>query len=167
MCSTDIPDGIKLQDAKVSKDLFECDVFINVAITKHHDGVHFTGTLKNMMGLCPFTTNSYFHFGTLKLGWYKDIDHLSQCIADLSLVRKPDLCISDATTFITENGPWGPGKLKTLDMVAGSLSRVSLDAYTCQMLGLQPDKVLMIKKASQHDSGEMDPQKMLIKSFTA
>ena len=162
----DIPEGIALKDAKVTKDLFECDVFINISITKHHKGVHFTGTLKNMMGLCPFTTNSYFHFGTLKLGWYRDIDHLSQCIADLNLVRKPDLCLSDATTFITENGPWGPGKLKKLEMVVGSLNRVSLDAFCCRLLGFEPEKILMIRKASQHDLGEMNLQKMRIKALT-
>jgi uncharacterized protein (DUF362 family) len=163
---TDIPEGIKLKDAKVSKDLMACDVFINISITKHHKGVDFTGSLKNMMGLCPFSTNSYFHFGTLKLGWYKDIDHLSQCIADLNLVRKPDLCLSDATAFITENGPWGPGVLKRPETVVGSLSRVSLDAYCCQLLDLQPENVLMIQKAARHGMGEMDLQKLRIKTLT-
>ncbi len=162
----DIPEGIALKDAKVSKDLFECDAFINISITKHHGGVHFTGTLKNMMGLCPFTTNSYFHFGTLKLGWYKDIDHLSQCIADLNLVRKPDLCLSDATNFITDNGPWGPGPLKRHDSVVGSLSPVSIDAYCCQLLGLKPEEVLMIQKAARHGLGEKDPEKLQIKTLT-
>jgi uncharacterized protein (DUF362 family) len=162
----DIPGGIALKDAKVSKDLLECDVFINIPITKHHDGVHFTGTLKNMMGLCPFSTNWYFHFGTAKLGWYKDIEHLSQCIADLNLVRKPDLCISDATAFITENGPWGPGKLAKPETVVASPNRVSLDAFCCRLLGLQPENILMIRKASQHGLGEMNLQKLRIKALT-
>lgn len=61
-------------------------------------GVRFAGTLKNMMGLFPFSTNGLFHLGKMS--------HLSQCIADLNLVRQPDLCISDATEFLTGNGPW-------------------------------------------------------------
>ena len=162
----DIPGGIALKDAKVSKDLLDCDVFINISITKHHRGVHFTGALKNMMGLCPFSTNSYFHFGTLKLGWYGDIEHLSQCIADLNLIRKPDLCISDATTFLIENGPSGPGKLANPEMVVASLNRVSLDAFCCRLAGFQPEKVLMIRKAFQHGLGEMDLQKARIKALT-
>ena len=81
----EIPGGVALKDARVTKDLWECDVFINISITKHHEGVHYSGALKNMMGLCPFSTNSYFHWGTLKLGWFADVDHLSQCIADLNL----------------------------------------------------------------------------------
>jgi uncharacterized protein (DUF362 family) len=161
-----IPGGISLKDAKVSKDLLDCNVFINVSIAKHHDGVHFTGALKNMMGLCPFSTNSFFHWGTLRLGWYGDLDHLSQCIADLNLVRKPDLCLSDATVLITENGPYGPGKLSKPESVVASRNRVSLDAYCCRLLGRQPEEILMIRKAAQHGMGEMSLAKLRVKEFT-
>jgi uncharacterized protein (DUF362 family) len=162
----DIPGGISLKDAKVSKDLLDCDVLINVSIAKHHDGVHYSGALKNMMGLCPFSTNSYFHWGTLKLGWYGDLDHLSQCIADLNLVRKADLCISDATVFITENGPYGPGKLARPERVVASRNRVSLDGYCCRLLGRQPEEVLMIRKAAQHGMGEMSLEKLRVKELS-
>ena len=162
----DIPGGLVLKDARITKDLWECDVFINISITKHHEGVRYSGALKNMMGLCPFTTNSYFHWGTLKLGWYADVDHLSQCIADLNLIKKPDLCISDATSFITENGPYGPGRLGGAETVVASMNRVSLDAFCCRFLGLQPEDVLMIRKASLHGLGEMNLDRIIIKSLT-
>ena len=162
----DIPGGLALKDARVTKDLWECDVFINISITKHHEGVHYSGALKNMMGLCPFSTNSYFHFGTLKLGWYANLDHLAQCIADLNLIKKPDLCISDATTFITENGPWGPGKLGGVQTVVASTNRVSLDAFCCQFLGLKAEDVLMIRKASEHGLGEMKLERIKTKSLS-
>lgn len=162
----DIPGGLALKDARVTKDLWECDVFINISITKHHQGVHYSGALKNMMGLCPFSTNSYFHWGTLKLGWYADVEHLSQCIADLNLIKKPDLCISDATTFITENGPWGPGKLGGAETVVASTNRVSLDAFCCRFLGRQPEDILMIRKASQQGLGEMNLDRIKVKSLS-
>jgi uncharacterized protein (DUF362 family) len=162
----EIPGGVVLKEAKASKDLFECDVFINVSIAKHHDGVHYSGALKNMMGLCPFSTNSYFHWGTLRLGWYGDLDHLNQCIADLNLVRKPDLCLSDASTFITENGPYGPGKLGTAETIVASTNPVSLDAFCCRFLGLQPQDVLMIPKASRHGLGEMNLSRLRVKSLS-
>lgn len=162
----EIPGGVSLKDARVAKDLQDCDVFINVSITKHHEGVHYSGALKNMMGLCPFSTNSYFHLGTLKLGWFADVNHLSQCIADLNLVRKPDLCISDATTFITENGPYGPGKLAGAETVVASTDRVSLDAFCCKFLGLRPEEILMIRKASEHGLGEMNLDRIRIKSLS-
>jgi len=164
----DIPGGIALKDTKVNKDLLQCDVFINVSKTKHHRGVHMTGTLKNMMGLCPFSTNIFFHIGSLKnIGLYGNIDHLSQCIADLNLIRKPELCISDATVFITEKGPSGPGKLARSDMVVASPNRVTLDAFCCRLLGHQPEKILMIRNAFRHGLGEIDLQKVRIKELTA
>ena len=110
---------------------------------------------------------SEIHLGFKKLGLYGDIDHLSQCIADLNLVRKPDLCVTDASTLLTENGPSGPGKLARPDMVLASKNRVSLDAYSCSLLGLQPDEILMIRNAFQHGLGEMDLKKVRIKTLTA
>ncbi len=152
----EIPAGVKLKDAKVSEDLFECDRFINVSIAKHHDGVHYSGALKNMMGLCPFSTNSYFHFGgKLEFGFYGDLDHLSQCIADLNLVRQPDLCISDATAVITENGPYGPGRILKAHKVVAAANPVSLDAYGCTLLGHRPPDILAVAKAAAHNLGEM------------
>lgn len=152
-----ITGGRVLENVKVTRALPDCDVFINVAIAKHHKGVQFTGLLKNMMGLCPFSTNSYFHWGTLKLGWYADLAHLTQCIADLNLVRRPDLCIVDATEFITDNGPWGPGPIKKHRAVLAGTDPVALDAYGCTLLGLRPEDVLMIPKAAAHGLGRMDP----------
>jgi uncharacterized protein (DUF362 family) len=152
-----IPGGLAVQDVKVVRGLTDCDVFINLAIVKHHKGVQYTGLLKNMMGLCPFATNSYFHWGTLKLGWYADLAHLTQCIADLNLVRRPDLCILDATEFITANGPWGPGPLKTPRTVIAGTDPVAMDTHGCSLLGLHPDEVLMIAKAAAHGLGRPDP----------
>ena len=105
--------------------------------------------------------------GKLKnLSLYGNVEHLSQCIADLNLVRKPDLCISDATLFLTEKGSYGPGKLGNPDMIVASLNRVTLDAYCSRLLGHKPDKIQMIRKASAHGLGEMDLQKVRIKELT-
>ncbi len=153
----EITGGRVLETVKVVRALQDCDVFINLAIAKHHEGVEYTGLLKNMMGLCPFSTNSYFHWGTLKLGWYADLEHLTQCIADLNLVRRPELCILDATAFITANGPWGPGPIKKHGAVLAGTDPVAMDAYGCTLLGLQPEEVLAIPKAAAHGLGRLSP----------
>ena len=111
------------------------------------------------MGLFPFSTNGLFHLGKMS--------HLSQCIADLNLVRQPDLCISDATEFITENGPWGPGPLKRHDTVLAALNRVSLDAFCSRLLGHHPKDILMIRKAAAHGLGEADLEKLQVVEVTA
>ena len=151
----DVTGGRVLETVKVVRALQDCDVFINVAIVKHHKGVEYTGLLKNMMGLCPFSTNSYFHWGTLKLGWYADLDHLTQCIADLNLVRRPELCILDATEFITANGPWGPGPIKKHGTVLAGTDPVAMDAHGCTLLDLRPEEVFAIPKAAAHGLGRL------------
>jgi len=98
-----ITNGRHLKEAEVAKELLECDVFINMPIAKDHTGVRFTGTMKNMMGASPYSTNGYFHHGSGASGYYDDVEFLSQCIADLNLVRQPDLCLFDGTEVITTN----------------------------------------------------------------
>ncbi|WP_169742987.1 DUF362 domain-containing protein [Desulfobacter vibrioformis] len=51
--------------------------------------------MKNMMGLTSSSTNHFFHFGSGSSGWYDDPEFLSQCIADVNLVRRPDLSVFD------------------------------------------------------------------------
>ncbi len=156
----EIPGALSLKDATVRKDLLECDVLINVFITKHHDGVHFSGALKNMMGASTLTTNLYMHFAGKKgLSWYADVNFLSRCIADLNLIRKPDLCISDSTEFISTNGPYGPGKILKPQKVVAGRDNVLVDAYCCTLLGLKADNVEMIRQAAANDIGKADIQK--------
>ena len=60
-----------------------------------------------MMGTTAYSTNHFFHFGSGSSGYYDDVEFLSQCIADVNLVRAPDLSIFDGTEVITTNGPSG------------------------------------------------------------
>lgn len=158
-----IPKGKSLKKAKMLKDLFECDVFINIPIAKHHKGSKLTATLKNLMGTSTRETNEFFHSGTGAEGSYDDVDHLCQCIADLNLIKKPDLCIVDATEFLITNGPAGPGELKRFDKVIAGTDVVGIDSYCATLLGLDPKENLMIKKAHQHKIGEIDLKKLKIK----
>jgi uncharacterized protein (DUF362 family) len=149
-----IPKGISLKDASVARKLLECDVFINISIAKDHTGTRFSGTMKNMMGASSFLTNQYFHHGSGSIGSYGDVTFLSQCIADLNLARKPDLCILDGTKVLKTNGPAGPGTLLTPQKIIVGTNPVSVDAYGADMIGVNPDEVLMIQKGQAHGLGE-------------
>ena len=154
--------GKALKKIEIFEDVFACDVFINVSIAKQHKGTNFSCLLKNMMGALPHSTCMFFHKGTGGKGWYDDLDHLNQCIADLNLIRKPDLVIADATEFITTNGPYGPGKMaKPLQVVAGT-DRVLVDSYCCTLLGLRAEEVQTIRRAAEHNLGQTDLKKATI-----
>lgn len=160
-----IKNGKVLKEARIMAEFFKNDVFIDMPITKDHAGNKFTGTLKNLMGLNSPMNNRTFH----KKDWTTNINsitHLDQSIADLNLAVKPDLCIVDATEFITTNGPFGPGKIiKPMKVVAGT-DRVAIDAYCCTLWGLEAKDIIMIDKAYEHKLGEMDLKKVTFKEFT-
>lgn len=156
----EIPQAVSLKEATVRKKLLECDLFINLAITKNHSGTHFSCLLKNMMGTSTFGTNLGIHYGGKKgLSWYPDIPFLSQCIADLNLIRKPDLCIVDSTEFLMTNGPYGPGELMKPQKVLVGTDRVLMDAYCSTLLNLKPENVVMIQKAAALNLGSPDLKK--------
>jgi Uncharacterized conserved protein len=160
---TEIPKGIALKKAFIIKDLFDCEVFINIAISKHHSGTIFTNNLKNYMGACKRETNKFFHTGTALKEGDEDTEHMAQCIADVNMVRKPDLCISDATYVLKTNGPFGPGvMIKPRKVFAGS-DPVAMDAYGCTLLDFRPEDIRTIVLANKNGIGRMDIKNMDIK----
>jgi len=160
-----IPPGKALKEAKIMKEFFNNDVFINMPITKDHAGNKFTGTLKNLMGLNSPTSNRTFH----KKDWQTDrsaLEHLDQCIADLNTVIKPLLCIVDATELITTNGPFGPGELIKPQKVVAGVDRVAIDAYCTTLWGMRGEDIIMINRGYEHKIGEIDLKKVKIKEVT-
>ena len=164
----EIPNGKSLKEAQLSKVVLNCDVLINIPIVKNHKGTQFTANLKNMMGACAGSTNRFFHQGSGKSGmfsYYDDVEFLSQCIADVNLIRKPDLCVVDATEFVTNNGPGGPGEIAKAYKVVAGTNAVSVDAYCTTLLDLNPADVQMVKFASDHGLGEINLKKLSIKEI--
>jgi uncharacterized protein (DUF362 family) len=161
-----IPNGTALKEAMIMNVLYDYDVFIDMPITKDHAGNKFTGTMKNLMGLNGGTCNRSFH----KENWTTDMDaiaHLEQCIADLNTVVTPDLCIVDATEFITTKGPFGPGDIVKPQKVVAGTDRVAVDAYCCTLWGLQAKDIMQITKAYDLGVGEIDLNKKKLKEIEA
>lgn len=155
----EIPGGIALKEAHVDRRLLSADVVLNVAIAKHHQGCDYSGALKNAMGPCAHRpTCRFFHVGANPGTdeWYPNPRHMAQCIADVQLVRRPDLCILDAGEVLTSNGPAGPGELTAPKVVAASTDPVAIDAYGVRFLGLDPAAVPMIGMAAAHGIGRAD-----------
>ena len=156
---------IKIEHAKIIKEgsvssaLLTSDIFINIPIIKDHRGVRYTGNLKNMMGAFSSSTCRHCHFGDRSAltavfqGYYSRPEILAQSIADLNLVRKPDLCVADVTEILTTNGPAGPGKMsKPMQVVAGT-NPVAVDMYCVRHLDVTPEELLVIRYAQEHMLG--------------
>jgi uncharacterized protein (DUF362 family) len=151
--------ALALKKANIMKDLLECDVFINTAIVKSHAATFITAILKNMMGSAPFSTCQKFH--------RNDPIHLAQCIADINLIRRPDLCVMDATEVLATGGPRGPGLLNKPRKVFAGRDPVAVDTYATRLLGIDPRKILMLDCASRHGLGQRDLEKVRIREIAA
>ncbi len=163
-----IPNAVSLNEPSITRALLDCDVFINVSILKHHDGIQYTCSLKNMMGTSSTGTNMGMHFGgKIGLSFFPDVDYLSQCIIDLNTIRQPDLCIVDTTEFITEKGPYGPGKLAKPHLIIAGTDRVAIDSYCSGILGLDPSQLFIIQKAAEQGLGDPNLDKINIKKISA
>jgi uncharacterized protein (DUF362 family) len=156
-----IPGGVSLKKAEVFKELDEVDVFISVPVAKHHAGTIFSGNLKGMMGASSSGTNRHMHSPDGEYT-YEETEYLAQCIADLCLLRKPDLCIIDAIECGTENGPAGPGTTVKPGKIIAGKDPLATDVYSSGLIGFDPDDILTFKRASDHKLGETDLSKLNI-----
>lgn len=148
-----------LKEVEVIKAVNEVDVLINIFIAKHHAGAQYTGALKNSMGYCTRKTNVFFHLGS---GDRNNTEFLAQCIADINLLRQPDLILGDATEFIVTNGPSGPGEIIKLDKVFAGTDLVAMDALGVSFNEFDPANVPTLKKAEELGLGTADLEKLNI-----
>ena len=158
----EIPKGVSLKKTEITRAYLDCDVLINLPIVKDHEGIRTTGSLKNVMGATSYSTNRYFHLGSGASGYYDDVQWLSQCIVDANLLRKPTLCVMDATEFIVTNGPFGPGKIMKGQKVIAGADPVAVDAVGARLLGLNPRDVVKIRLAHEQGLGQMQTEGMRI-----
>jgi uncharacterized protein (DUF362 family) len=154
-----IPEGVSLKSAKVYREFKEADVFISVPVAKHHAGVVFSGNLKGMMGASSDDTNRGMHSPKGEYT-YNEEEYLAQCIADLNLVRRPDLCVVDATECALNNGPAGPGETVKPGKILAGKDALALDVYAANLIGFAPDDILTFSRAYGHKLGEKDPARI-------
>ena len=162
----EVAKGRALKKTSVVKEFLDCDVFVNLPIIKHHVGVGMSSNLKNLMGVNTNASNQFFHNGSGAKGEYDDIPFLAQCVADLNTLRKPDLCVADATEFLLTNGPAGPGELRKLNKVIVGADPVAVDAYGAPFVNLKAADVLMITKSVEAGIGRMDVEKLIVEQLT-
>lgn len=148
-----IAGGVHLREAEIFQVFQEVDVFINIPVAKHHNGTNYSGTLKGMMGVSSSTTNRHMHSPDGEYTYEKQ-NYLSQCIADLNLLRRPDLCVVDAIECGLENGPRGPGETVSPNRIIAGTDPVAVDAYAAALIGFDLEEVPSIGMAARHGLGK-------------
>ena len=156
--------GKSLKEAEIFKIFKEVDVYISIPVAKHHNGCLYSGNLKGLMGVSSSATNRSMHSPDSQYT-YDNHTWLAQCIADLNLLRKPDLCVIDATICATTNGPAGPGETVSPGLIIAGKDPVATDAYSARLIGFEAEEVLTLTKAAEHKLGTDDLTGLLIKQL--
>lgn len=120
--SVDLPKGRAITSVDAFKTVRDSSYIVNVSRLKRHSATVTTICLKNMIGTVPDSEKGRFHQV-----------NLSQCIADLNSVIRPNLAIIDATKAMTKRGPTG-GTMVGLNLVIASLDPVAADAVAAEEL---------------------------------
>ncbi len=147
-----IPKARVLKEVKVVRETVQADVLINMPIFKQHNYTRATGCLKNLMGTLEDCWS--FHKGDL---------YLHQAIVDLASLFSPALCIVDATTILTQGGPFGPGRVIHPKKVYAGKDMVGLDALCCGLLNVKAREVLHVQLAHESGMGQMNTEEGTIK----
>jgi len=140
-----------LKETLVHELVLQSDVFINVPVLKNHGGAGLTISMKNLMGIV----------------WDRGEFHsrgLHQCIADLSLLRKPDLNVVDAYRVMTKSGPRGTSERDITIRKAQVLSTdiVAADAAAAKIFGTEPNSVEYIRQGEALKAGTMDLNRLKV-----
>ncbi len=138
----EVPNGLALDHVKTYPTIQNCDVLISVPRLKRHSSATVTISLKNMMGILPRNEMRRFHS-----------TDLSQCIADLGTVIRPDLSIVDASYAMTRTGPTS-GDMTRLDTIMASLDPVAVDRVGAYELEKLEEKIGLTSR-SRFDSSNI------------
>jgi uncharacterized protein (DUF362 family) len=156
--------GKSLKEAEIFKIFQEVDVYISIPVAKHHNGCLYSGNLKGLMGVSSSMTNRSMHSPDSSYT-YDNHTWLAQCIADLNLIRKPDLCVIDATVCAVSNGPAGPGDTTSPGLIIAGTDPVATDVYSATIIGFDPKNILTFAKAEEHKLGTTDLSKLDIRQL--
>ncbi len=138
-----IPHGRSITSWDVYRDVLTADTVIDVPIVKTHGSAGLTLGCKNLMGLVRGPG-----------GFHSD---LSQRIADLVSLVRPQLTVVDAVRVLTANGPTGGdlADVRVMDTVIASHDVVAADARATTLCGLTPHEVPAIPATAAMGIGKM------------
>jgi uncharacterized protein (DUF362 family)/ferredoxin len=150
------PDNKIARRMILTKALLEADVVITLPKLKTHAQMTMTGALKNQFGLIPGSMKSQWHFRLQRPEW------LASLILDINRIAKPSLAIMDAITTMEGEGPTS-GTPRFLGALLASSDLAAVDTLACQLIGLDPMSVPVLRAALEQSFGTTDIRNLQIR----
>lgn len=139
----------------IAKALVDADVVINLPKFKSHSAQLYTGAVKNLFGALPGLSKATYHQAA------PDQETFGELVADLHRACQPRLHIMDGVTGHEGNGPTA-GSPRDVGVILASTDPVALDSTACRMMGIDPQRVTVVKHAARLGLGTLDEGKITL-----
>lgn len=147
--SVSAPSGFVNHSFNIIDPIVEADYIINLPKLKTHAMTGYSGGIKNLFGSIPGLQKPQLHYR------FPAIEDFSNMLLELSLVVHPQLTIIDAIDAMEGNGPTG-GTSHPLHMILASKDVYTQDYFASQLMGLDPDSIVMLRQAKERGLIHMD-----------
>ena len=93
---------------------------------------------------------------------YTSVDQFTSALVDVYSVSKPHLIVVDGFLCQEGRGP-AAGDVVKMDLILAGYDGVAIDTLACNIIGLDPQKVLYLAKAERQGLGSMDLDQFTIR----
>lgn len=149
LVEVDLPASKVFDKIFVPKTVMQSDVLINLPKVKTHIHEIVSLGIKNLHGIVMDNQRLMNHRNDLA---YK--------LVDILRVKKPALTVSDCIWPMEGQGPLNGHNIKNFNVILAGTDVVSVDAVTCEVMGIDPSEVDTIRIASAENLGVGDLQKI-------
>ena len=144
-----LPQAKRCRELSVVEPFLDRDYLINLPKLKTHSMVGFSGAVKNLFGTVPGLQKPELHCR------FPEREPFSEMLCDLCHFLGPDLSLMDGIWAMEGNGPTG-GQRRDLHVIAGSESPWALDVAAASLVGLEPEKITMLREGHERGYGPLD-----------
>ena len=144
-----LPQAKRCRELSVVEPFLDRDYLIDLPKLKTHSMVGFSGAVKNLFGTVPGLQKPELHCR------FPEREPFSEMLCDLCHFLGPDLSLMDGIWAMEGNGPTG-GRRRDLHVIAGSESPWALDVAAASLVGLEPEKITMLREGHERGYGPLD-----------
>ena len=144
-----LPQAKRCRELSVVEPFLDRDYLIDLPKLKTHSMVGFSGAVKNLFGTVPGLQKPELHCR------FPEREPFSEMLCDLCHFLGPDLSLMAGIWAMEGNGPTG-GQRRDLHVIAGSESPWALDVAAASLVGLEPEKIVMLREGHERGYGPLD-----------
>jgi uncharacterized protein (DUF362 family)/ferredoxin len=149
------PDASFYPEFPLPANLDQFHLIVSLPKLKTHSLTYITCAVKNIFGLVPGAEKKRAHLRATRPSEFADL------LCDLYSLVRPGAALVDGIVGMEGDGPAG-GHLRRLNLIAAACDPVALDAFCCQVMGVSPLNIPLLRRCHDRGLGVADPGRIEI-----